>query len=82
MTLTVPIVVGAITFIVAEFLKPIKSFNNKYIPYVNFLVGVISSIIVIFCNIGDATILENIFYCLLSSMGASGIYEFTKVSKK
>lgn len=82
MTLTAAVIVGAITFIVAELMKPIDKFNNKYIPYVNFTVGVISSLIVIFCHIGDGTILENIFFCILSAMGAGGVYEFVTVSKK
>lgn len=82
MTLTASVIVGAITFIVAELMKPINKFNNKYIPYVNFTVGVVSALIVIFCHIGDGTILENIFYCILSAMGAGGLYEFVTVSKK
>lgn len=82
MTLTASVIVGAITFVVAELLKPIKSFDKSYIPYVNLAIGIVSSIIVIVFKIGDATILENIFYCILSAMGATGIYEFTKVSKK
>lgn len=82
MTLTAPLVVGIITYIIAELLKPIKNFNNKYIPYVNLLVGIISAIIVIFCHIGDGSVLENIFFCILSAMGAGGAYEFVKVSKK
>lgn len=82
MTLTASVIVGTITFIVAELMKPIDKFNNKYIPYVNFTVGVISALIVIFCHIGDGTILENIFFCILSAMGAGGVYEFVTVSKK
>lgn len=82
MTLTASVIVGAITFIVAELMKPINKFNNKYIPYVNFTVGVVSALIVIFCHIGDGTVLENIFYCILSAMGAGGVYEFVHVSKK
>lgn len=82
MTLTAAIIVGAITFIVAELMKPVEKFNNKYIPYVNFGVGVVSALIVIFCHIGDGTVLENIFFCILSAMGAGGTYEFIKVSKK
>lgn len=82
MTLTASVIVGIITFIVAELMKPINKFNNKYIPYVNFTVGVVSALIVIFCHIGDGTILENIFFCVLSAMGAGGVYEFVTVSKK
>lgn len=82
MNLTAAIIVGAITFIVAELMKPIEKFNNKYIPYVNFAVGVVSALIVVFCHIGDGTVLENIFFCILSAMGAGGMYEFIKVSKK
>lgn len=82
MTLTAAIIVGAITFIVAELMKPIDKFDNKYIPYVNFIVGIVSAIIVILCHIGDGTILENIFFCVLSAMGAGGTYEFINVSKK
>lgn len=82
MTLSASIIVGAITFIVAELLKPISKFNNKYIPYVNFAIGLLSAAIVIFCHIGDASILENLFYCILSSMGAGGVYEFVTVPKK
>ena len=82
MRLTAAIIVGAITYIVAELLKPIKSFDKTYIPYVNFGIGVISSIIVIVFHIGDMNMLESIVYCILASMGAGGTYEFVKVNKK
>lgn len=82
MNLTAAIVVSALAYIIAELLKPIDKFNNKFIPYINLLVGIISAVIVIICDIGDATIIENILYCILYAMGATGIYEMIKAPTK
>ena len=81
MELTVSLVVAALTFVLAELLKGF-TIKPKYIPFINLVVGLVSAVIVIVFKIGEFAPIENIFFCILASMGAGGIYDITATIKK
>lgn len=82
MEITYMVIVTLVTLIAGAITKTfIDSVPNKYIPIQNLAIGIISALICYFGGI-EANLLQAICLCVFASMGAGGIADITKVTKK
>ena len=77
LTLTLPVVVAVITFVVAEITKGFK-IDTKFVPLINLAVGAVASFIAIYFKVSDATMITTVFYCVATSMATGGSYDLVK----
>lgn len=82
--MTVESIIGLVTTIMTLIFGYIsKKFgivNKKYIPIQNICVGVFSGILCYFAGLSD-NLLVIILTCLISSLGAGGLYDATQTKK-
>ena len=82
MEITYIVIVALITYIFGAITKTfIDSVPNKYIPFQNVLIGILSGLMCYFCNI-ETNLLQSIVLCLMATMGAGGIADLTKIINK
>lgn len=81
MQITHVVIIAVITYILGAITKTfIESVPNKFIPLQNVVIGLISGLICYFCKI-EPNFLQAMVLCLVSTMGAGGIADFTKTFK-
>lgn len=82
--MTVESIIGLVTTIMTLIFGYIsKKFgivNKKYIPIQNICIGVFSGILCYFAGLSD-NLLVIILTCLISSLGAGGLYDATQTKK-
>ena len=82
--MTVESIIGLVTTIMTLIFGYIsKKFgivNKKYIPIQNICIGVFSGILCYFAGLRD-NLLVIILTCLISSLGAGGLYDATQTKK-
>lgn len=81
MELTVAGIVALITLVIGQISKKLGILDKKYIPYQNVAIGLISGLVVWVVDL-DTNLLSAILTCLISSLGASGVYDTFEVSTK
>ena len=78
MEITYMVVITAITLILGAITKSfIDVIPSKFIPLQNLVIGIVSAIICIAFKI-ETDILQAFILCLLSTLGAGGLYDLTK----
>lgn len=80
MQLTVAVIVALITAIMGIITKKL-GVEGKNIPLQNLLIGLVAGILCYFLQIDGMDILTSVITCLISSMGAGGIYDLAKTNK-
>lgn len=81
MEITYVIIITIVAYIMGSITKLfIDTIPNKYIPLQNVLIGLISAFICYFTKI-ETNLLQAIVLCLVSTMGAGGIADLTKITK-
>lgn len=82
--MTIESIIGLVTTIMTLIFGYIsKKFgivNKKYIPIQNICIGVFSGILCYFAGLSD-NLLVIILTCLISSLGAGGLYDATQTKK-
>lgn len=81
MNLTIAGIVALVTLVIGKISKKFGWVNKKYIPYQNFVIGVISGVLVWVVDL-DPNLLSAILTCLISSTSAGGIYDTYEVHTK
>lgn len=76
MEMVATICTSVITYIFGIISKKFNIMESKYIPYQNFVIGLISGILAHVLGLGE--LVPCVIYCLAGSMGAGGIYDFSK----
>lgn len=74
------IVLGFITYLVAELLKGFKV-NSAMVPFVNLSVGIIATVVVLLFKVESWNVLEATIFCVGGAMGAGGLYDFKEAVK-
>lgn len=74
MNLTITGVIAFVTLILGQITKKLGWVDKKYIPYQNFIVGVLSGVICWLVEL-EPNILTAILSCLIASYGAGGLYD-------
>ena len=81
MEITYVVIITIVAYILGSITKLfIDKIPNKYIPLQNVLIGLISSFICYFTKI-ETNLLQAIVLCVMSTMGAGGIADLTKIKK-
>lgn len=82
--MTVESIIGLVTTIMTLIFgyisKKFRIVNKKYIPIQNICIGVFSGILCYFAGLSD-NLLVIILTCLISSLGAGGLYDATQTKK-
>ena len=82
MEITYIVVVGLVAYVLGAVTKMfIEVIPNKYIPFQNVLIGVISALICYFTKI-EANLFEALVLCLFATLGAGGTADLIKAMKK
>lgn len=82
MEITYVVIIAIITYILGSITKLfIDVIPNKYIPLQNVIIGIISALICYFTKI-EPDLLQSLVLCLVSTMGAGGIADLTKIRKE
>lgn len=82
MQITYVVITTLITYIFGAFTKMfVDAVPNKYIPIQNVIIGVISGVVCYFVGI-EPDLLTSLVLCLISAIGAGGIADLTKITKK
>lgn len=82
MEITYVVIIAIIAYILGSITKVfIDKVPNKFIPLQNVIVGIVSGLICYFTNI-ETSLLQALVLCLVSTMGAGGIADLTKLFKK
>ena len=82
MQITYVVIVTIITYIFGAITKMfIDVIPNKYIPIQNVLIGIISGLICYFIGV-EPNIITSLVLCFMSAIGAGGIADLTKITKK
>lgn len=81
MEITYVVIITIVAYILGSITKLfIDKIPNKYIPLQNVLIGLISAFICYFTKI-ETNLLQAIVLCVMSTMGAGGIADLTKIKK-
>lgn len=80
MSITVGIIITALTLLAGEFTK-LFNIDKKWIPLQNIIITILASAVCIIFKIEDMSILETILTCVFATMGAGGIYDLSKLVK-
>ena len=81
MKITYLVIVSIVTYIFGAINKAfIKVMPDKYIPIQNVFIGIVSGLICYYSGI-TTNIYEAMVLCLLSTMGAGGMYDLANIKK-
>lgn len=82
MEITIVAVLGlvtvCITYVFGLIAKRLPWFDDDYIPLQNFTIGIASGFICFKLGIDGMSLATALITCLLSSMGAGGLYDLVK----
>ncbi|MBP3920827.1 MAG: hypothetical protein J6D28_04605 [Bacilli bacterium] len=81
MELTVSGIVAFVTLILGQITKKLGLVNKKYIPIQSIIVGLLSGLIVWLVEL-DTNIISAMLTCVISSLGASGLYDVAEIGMK
>lgn len=82
MQITYVVIVTIITYIFGAITKVfIDVVPNKFIPLQNVIIGIVSGLICYFTGI-EPDLLTALVLCFMSAIGAGGIADLTKITKK
>ena len=82
MKITYLVIISIVTYIFGAINKAfVKAMPDKYIPAQNVFIGFVSGLICYFSGI-TPNIYEAMVLCLLSTMGAGGMYDLANMNKK
>ena len=82
MEITYVVIITLVAYCLGSITKVfIDKIPNKYIPLQNVIIGIISALICYFTKI-ETNLLQAIVLCILSTMGAGGIADLTKIKKE
>lgn len=74
-------VTAVVTYLFAELSKKFNWLENKYIPYQNAIIGIVSGLIVFWTGLSN-NLGASIVICIMSAFSAGGGYDLVKSSKK
>lgn len=82
MQITYTVIVAIITYIFGAITKAfVDAIPNKYIPLQNVIIGIISGLVCYFTQI-EPDLLTSLVLCFMAAIGAGGIADLTKITKK
>ena len=82
MKITYIIIITLVTYILGTITKIfVEQVPNKYIPFQNVLIGLISGLICYFSKI-ETNLIEALVICIISTMSAGGIADLMKIKKE
>lgn len=81
MEITYVLIITLVAYVLGSITKIfISTIPNKYIPLQNVIIGLISAFICYFTKV-ETDLFQAIVLCLVSTMGAGGIADLTKIKK-
>jgi hypothetical protein len=76
------VIITVVTLVLGAITKTfIDAIPNRFIPLQNLIIGIVSAVICIVAGI-ETNVLQAFVLCLLSTLGANGIVELTKINKE
>ena len=81
MEISIPSIIAFVTLIFGYISKKFNLVDKKYIPFQNVLIGLISGLLVWLTGL-EANIFNAIITCLISALGAGGLYDTYKKGKE
>ncbi|MGG0718659.1 holin [Robertmurraya massiliosenegalensis] len=70
-------VIVAVVMALTEFVKRMEIINNKYLPAISLVLGIVAGIFYV-----GGTAQEQIMYGLMIGLSAAGLFDQTKIIKK
>lgn len=81
MDITAIVVVGFLTYVIAEVRKGFPITDKKMIPLQNLVIGIAAAIIVVAFKIDNLSVLQATILCVTAAMGAGGVYDLKESIK-
>lgn len=81
MEITIPGIITFVTLIIGYISNHFNLIDKKYIPFQNITIGIISGVLVYIIGL-ESSISNAIIICLISSLGAGGLYDTLKTKKE
>lgn len=81
MELTISGIIAFVTLILGQMTKKLGLVDKKYIPVQSLVIGLLSGFLVYMVDL-DTNIVSAMITCIISSLSASGLYDFAEIGMK